>query len=204
MAQNRPIAAAGARTPQLGKVPLEQGPEIFAPPCHAVFFGGGEERSGQASAAPQAVPGAGDTGGRRLPNREPAEQHALRAARQALRGLSQEAAGGAAQDEEPCRPVVSVHQHPEHQEQVRPELDFVDHHDPAERREGPHGFIETREARWGLEIEVVDGFRFDETSGEGGLAALARPGKHYDRGAAEGRSDRFEGRAAFQHRRILP
>ena len=74
----------------------------------------------------------------------------------------------------------------------------------AERRKGRHGFIETREARWGLEIEVVDGFRLDEPSGEGGLAALARPGKHYGRGAAEGRIDRFEGGAAFQHRGILP
>jgi hypothetical protein len=103
---------------------------------------------------------------------------AVHAAGQTLRRLTQQVAGRAAEHEGSGAMLAPVDQNAQDGEQVGASLDFVDDHEPLERSQRRHRFVESGERDRILEIEVVQRVLGQKLPRECRLAALSWPCEH--------------------------
>jgi hypothetical protein len=118
--------------------------------------------------------------------------------------LPEQFGAGAAEEEESCGERASVGEHPQHREQVRPALDFVDDDRAAQRRKRGHRLGEPGEAGGILEVEETARVRRNDQPCQRGLAGLPGSQERNDAAPPQGSPDPGEPPTPFDHRRTLP
>jgi hypothetical protein len=77
---------------------------------------------------------------------------------------------GAAEDEESCRGIGPIGEHPQHGKEVGPRLDLVEHHETGQASEGQLGILQPQLISRTFEVEVMAGNRLSDLAGQRGLA----------------------------------
>lgn len=93
-----------------------------------------------------------------------------------------------------------------HEEELRPELDLVEHDQPGQVLQGEEGIVEAVQVAGALEVEPrhIALEAGGEGAGERGLADLAGADQADDRELPEEQAESLEMRGALDHGGILP
>jgi len=178
--KHRPEPAQQRRRDDAGQAGQIAGKECVnetAPPAHAGTVGWRQIGPRKSASQPKPLQIV------HLGRREAIKAVECHAPGQGLRGLPQEFSGCASQYEKAGRGAGSVHQDPQDGEELRASLNLVQHDEALQGLECRHRFVQTPQAGWIFQVEVVDGRRGHEFPGQRCLAGL--PGaRHHDDAAS--------------------